>query len=159
MKNKVLLIVACCLLCGTGFIAADYAGLFGITEKPEYVLQKVRIRPFDSRNNAPIEGVRVRCFQRGHQNVCSQRDSGKPGIVSVIVPGIKMNRSSLLFDKGYRYLGSKDPKIQIMLIHVDYLSKVESIEVAGLLSLSAEVYKVKMEPRETTRNDWKPDNI
>ncbi len=153
MKNKILLIAVSIVLSGAGFVGADYVGLFGITEKPEYVLQEVRIRPYNMFDNAPIEGVRVRCFQQGNGNACTQRDSGRLGIVSVMVPSIKLSRRSLLFEKGYHYIGSRDPKIQIMLIHVDYISKVESVEVAGLLNLPGKLYKVNMEPRIST-----PDN-
>ena len=147
MKNKITLSVFACLLLCAALLAADYKGLFGITESSKYLLQEVRIRAYDKDDKTPIIGVRIRCFQQNNGNACSQRDSGKLGIISIILPTTKITRSSFLFEQGYRYQRSLDPNIQIMLIHVDYVSKIEIVEVAKLLNLEGEIMKVDLKAR------------
>ncbi|MFT5350114.1 MAG: hypothetical protein ACI909_003120 [Planctomycetota bacterium] len=134
------------------FIVADYFAVFGTTEKSDYVLHEVVIRPVDNQDNSPIVGTRVKCFQRGNINACTQRESGKLGIVSALIPGSRISTHSLLFEQQYRYTSSRDPKINIMLINFDYMNEVISIEVNELFENPGKIIKVKMEARDSDRS-------
>ena len=126
---------------------ADYVGLFGVRENPEYVLQEIKFRLSDKLDNSPIMGARTRCFQKGNRNACTQRDSGKLGVVSVLVPATRISTKTLLFERGHEYLRSKDPNIQIMLIHADFVSQVESININSHFNNPGKIYRVTMQPR------------
>jgi hypothetical protein len=148
VKKKVIVFGVTLLVAVVSVVVADYFTLLGTSETPEYVLQELRIRPVNKHDNSPIEGTRVKCFQTNNRNACTQRDSGKLGIVSVMVPSIRISTNSLLFEKGHRFLASKDPKVQVMLINLDYINVVESIEVQELFDNPGKIYKVLMEPRQ-----------
>ena len=148
MKKKIIVIAVILLVALASVVAADYFTLFGTREAAEYVLQEVRIRPLNKVDNSPIEGTRVKCFQKNNRNACTQRDSGKLGIVSVMIPSTRISNNSLLFEQGHRFLASKDPKVQIMLIHLDYVNEVKSIDVQELFDNPGKIYKVLMEPRQ-----------
>ena len=148
MKKKIIVIAVVLLVVVASVVVADYFALFGSSETAEYVLQEVRIRPLNKVDNSPIEGIWVKCFQKNNRNACTQRDSGKLGIVSVMIPSTRISNNSLLFEQGHRFLASKDPKVQLMLIHLDYINQVESIEVQELFDNPGKIYKVLMEPRQ-----------
>ena len=128
-------------------IAADYVGFFGVKVKNSYVLHEVHLRPFDRDSGAPIEEARARCFQLGSWNACTQKESRKPGRVIVKFSGTRTSRSTLFFDKGSELATSEDPKIQVMLLHVDYVSEVKTINIDEHLMNPGQEYKVTMKPK------------
>lgn len=147
MNKKVGLIGAFLIITATIFAVADYFGLFGVRENPEYVLQEIKFRLSDKLDNSPIMGAKARCFQKGNRNACTQRDSGKLGVVSVLIPATRISTKTLLFERGREYLRSKDPNIQIMLIHADFVSQVESIDINNHFNNPDKIYRVTMQPR------------
>jgi len=149
MKNKTVLIVTVCILAATGFVVADYFALFGTSEKSEFVLQEITFRPIDERSNSPIIGTRIRCFQEGRKNdVCFQKDSGKLGEVSIMVPRTRISNNSLLFEQAYHFSSNGSSKVHIMLMHLDYSNQIEGYDANELFKNTEEIYKVKMTPHE-----------
>ena len=128
-------------------IAADYVGFFGVKVKNHYVLHEVHLRPFDRDSGAPIEQVHARCFQLGSWNACTEKKSRKPGRVIVKFSGTRTSRHTLLFDKGSELLRSEDPKIQIMLLHVDYVSEIKTINIDEHLANPRKEYKLTMKAK------------
>ena len=128
-------------------IAADYAGFFGVEIKNHYVLHEVHLRPFDRDSGAPIEEAHARCFQLGSWNACTQKKSRKPGRVIVKFSGTRTSRHTLFFDKGSELQSNEDPKIQIMLLHVDYVSEVKTINIDEHLANPRKEYKVTMKAK------------
>ena len=138
-------------------IAADYVGFFGIKVTNNYVLHEVHLRPFDRDTGSPIEEARARCFQLGSWNACTQKESRKPGRVIVKFSGTRTDRHTLFFDKGSELSSSEDPKIQIMLLHVDYVSEVKTINIDEHLMNPRKEYKVTMKSKGWGESE--PDEV
>lgn len=154
MKNKTILIAAVCILAGTGFVVADYFALFGTSEKSEFVLQEIKYRPIDENTNSPIIGARIRCFQKGRKNdVCFQKDSGKLGVVSIMVPRTRISSNSLLFEQAHHFLSNGDSKMHVMLMHLDYSNQVDGYDVNDLFNHLDKIYRIKMKPHEFDKAD------
>ncbi len=153
MNRNVGVVCIVVILAAVCFVTADYFALFGTRENPEYVLREIRLRLSDKLDNSLIAGAKARCFQKENKNACTQRDSGKPGIVSVKVPATRIRTKSLLFEHGHRYLTSTDPYLQVMLIHVDYTTQVTSIDINKHFANPAKVYQVTMQSRGPTATD------
>ncbi len=147
MNKKIGLTGTFLIITATIFAVGDYFGIFGVRENPEYALQEIKLRLSDKLDNSPIMGAKARCFQKGNGNACTQRDSGKLGVVSVLVPATRISTKTLLFERGHEYLRSKDPNIQIMLIHADFVNQVESIDINSHFNNPEKIYRVKMQPR------------
>lgn len=128
-------------------VAADYVGFFGVKVENSYVLHEVHLRPFDRVSRAPIEGARARCFQLGSWNACTQKESRKPGRVIVKFSGTRTSRKTLFFDKGSSLQQTRDPKVQVMLLHIDYISEVKSVDIENHLVNPRQEYKVTMQPK------------
>lgn len=149
MKNKSILIAAVCILAGSGFVVADYFALFGVSEKSEFVLQEITFRPIDERSNSPIIGARIRCFQEARKNdVCFQKDSGKLGVVSIMVPRTRISSNSLLFEQAHHFSSNGSAKVHIMLMHIDYSNQMEGYDANELFNNPEKVYKIKMMPNQ-----------
>ncbi|NKB37066.1 MAG: hypothetical protein GKR93_07810 [Gammaproteobacteria bacterium] len=147
MIKKVIIIGLAMLVSAGIFVTADYAGLFGIKKTPEYDLREIKIRIADIKDNSPIVHTRAKCFQKMNDNACTQKVSGKVGIVSIMVPVIKYVSRSLLFDKGEQYLPTRDPELQVMLIHTDYMTHTITLNIAEHLSKPNSIKSVALHPR------------
>lgn len=128
-------------------VVLDYNFMGGVYKTPEFVLREVQIKAVSSKDGAPVIGARVRCFQDENRNACSQRESGKLGVISLMVPGTKMNIRTNFFRKEPEYVATEDPNIQIMLIHLDYQNQVQTINVEEVLEGRIELIEVSMEPK------------
>ena len=127
-------------------VAADYVGFFGIKEEKSYVLHEVHFRLFDRVSMAPIQGARARCFQLGSWNACTQKETRKPGRVIIKFSGTRTSRHTLFFDKGSSLQETKDPMIQVMLLHTEYVKEVQSVNILSHLANPEQEYKVTMQP-------------
>ncbi len=146
MKTAVLLKISIVILSGAGFVLADYFAVFGTNEKTEMVLQEVKFRPLNQQTNSPIIGARIRCFQAGgKKDVCYQVDSGKLGIVSVKIPRSRQSENSLLFEQSFRYTSNGSTQLHVMLMHLDYGSKISIYDSDELFKNSNKVYDVLLQ--------------
>ena len=147
MKNKGI-VVALVLVVSAGiFTGADYAGLFGIKKTPEYELREIKIHIADKADNSPIVHTRAMCFQKLNDKACTQKVSGKIGIVSIMVPVIKYSSRSLLFEQGEEYLPTRDPELQVMLIHTDYITHTISLNISEHLANPGLIPAVTLQAR------------
>ena len=126
---------------------ADYAGLFGINEKSEYSLHEIKFRVADSEDNAPLVHTRAKCFQKTLSQACTQRVSGKVGIVSIMVPATRVSYRSLLFDKGEKFVLAREPDLQVMLIHTDYMTQAVTVNLNEVFEQPGKIYQVSMQAR------------
>ena len=123
---------------------ADYYSMFGVKQVEKFDFTEINFNTVDEESGAPVEGVKVRCFQKNNNNACTQRDSGQISIVSINVPVQKIVTQSVLFEQDVEIKKTKDPKIHVMFIHQDYANPVETIFVEELLELKDKNIIVKM---------------
>ena len=129
------------------FILADYAGLFGLSEKSEFTLHEIKFRVADSKNNAPLVHTRAKCYQKTLSEACTQRFSGKVGIVSIMVPANKVSYRSLFFKQGEKLVLAKEPDLQVMLIHTDYMTQAVTVNLNEVIAEPGKTYHVSMQAR------------
>jgi len=126
------------------FIVADYYSMFGVKQIEKFDFTEINFNTVDEESGAPVEGVKVRCFQKKNNNACTQRNSGQISIVSINIPVQKIVTQSILFEQDVEIKKTKDPKIHVMFIHQDYASPVETLFVEELLELKDKNIIVKM---------------
>ncbi len=146
MKLKIWVVAGSIFLISAGFIVADYYALFGSSEKSEFVLQQIKFRVVDKLNNSPIIGARIRCFQKGRKHdVCFQRDGGKPGIVSIMIPRTRIGIHSLLFEQAHHYSSNGSSTVHVMLMHLDYSNQTASYNADELFNNPEKIHKIMLE--------------
>ena len=146
MNRKALLGFAALVICSaSGLVTADYLELFGTQDHYEQVFKEVLLRPQDSKTGGPILGVHIRCFQKGNSNACTQKQSDKLGYISLVVPAIKVTERTLMFKKDSRFVASKDPNLQVMLIHTDYQSTTRTIELSMVFEQENSTINIPMQ--------------
>jgi hypothetical protein len=144
MNKKIYITISILISAVILFIVADYYSMFGVKQVEKFDFTEINFNTVDEESGAPVEGVKVRCFQKNNNNACTQRDSGQISIVSINVPVQKIVTQSILFEQDVEIKKTKDPKIHVMFIHQDYANPVETIFVEELLELKDKNIIVKM---------------
>ncbi len=126
------------------FVAGDYYGLFGLKKYLVLDFIDTSFKPVDLETGAPVLDVRIKCFQKGNVNACTQKDSRETGIIAARIPVQKLVWESLLFKNKEELVASRDPQLHIMFIHYNYNNPVESFEVESLYNKPVSKYLVKL---------------
>lgn len=148
--RKAIFAVVITVIAAAGLVVADYLALFGTQTRTRQDFIELRFRMIDEKTGAPVIDAHVKCFQRNNQNACTQRDSGKLGVISINVPVMKNIESTWLFEKNVKVQATRDPKLQVLFFHQDYASPVETIMIPDLPQLAGKVITVPMP--ESIRN-------
>lgn len=106
------------------FVAGDYFGLFGLKKYLVLDFVESSFKPVDKETGAPILEVRIKCFQKGNENACTQKESRSTGVVIVRIPVQKLVWESLLFKNKEELVATNDPQLHIMFIHYDFINPV-----------------------------------
>jgi len=148
--RKAIIAVVITVIAVAGLVVADYFALFGTHSWVRQDFIELRFRMIDEKTGAPVIDAHVKCFQRNNQNACTQRDSGKPGVISINIPVTKIIESTWLFEKNVELQATQDPKLQVLFFHQDYASPVETIMIPELPELAGKLITVPMP--ESIRN-------
>ena len=144
IKNS--LVVLCVVLGLAGlFVTGDYYGLFGLKKYLVLDFAEISFKPIEKETGAPIIDVRIKCFQEGNENACTQKDSRTTGVIIARIPVQKLVWESLLFKNKEELVQTNDPQLHIMFIHYNYNNPVESFAVEELYNKPVKKYPVKME--------------
>lgn len=127
------------------FVTGDYFGLFGLKKYLVLDFVESSFKPVDKETGAPILEVRIKCFQKGNENACTQKESRSTGVVIVRIPVQKLVWESLLFRNKEELVATNDPQLHIMFIHYDFINPVESFIIEDLYNKPVRKYPVKME--------------
>lgn len=127
------------------FVTGDYFGLFGLKKYLVLDFVESSFKPVDKETGAPILEVRIKCFQKGNENACTQKESRSIGVVIVRIPVQKFVWESLLFKNKEELVATNDPQLHIMFIHYDFINPVESFIIEDLYNKPVSKYPVKME--------------
>lgn len=127
------------------FVVGDYFGLFGLKKYLVLDFIETSFKPVEQETGAPILDVRIKCFQKGNDNACTQKDSRETGIIIARIPVQKLVWDSLLFKNKEELVASRDPQLHIMFIHYNYNNPVKSFEVESLFNKPVSKYPVTME--------------
>ena len=98
------------------FVTGDYFGLFGLKKYLVLAFAEASFKTIDQETGAPIIDVKIRCFQKGHDNACTQKESHITGIVIARIPVQKLVWESLLFKNKEKLIPTNDPELHIMSI-------------------------------------------
>ncbi len=143
---KKSLIGLCIFLLIAGlFVTGDYFGLFGLKKYLVLDFIESSFKPIDKETGAPVIDVKIRCFQKGNSNACTQKESHSIGIVIARIPVQKLVWESLLFKNKEDLVATNDPQLHIMFIHYDFTNPVESFTIEDLYNKPINEYPVKME--------------
>ena len=143
---KISLIGLCIVLALSGlFVAGDYFGLFGLKKYLVLDFAESSFKPIEKKSGAPILDVKIKCFQKGNENACTQKASRTTGIIIARIPVQKLVWESLLFKNKEELVATSDPKIHIMFIHYNYNNPVETFIIEDLYNNSLSKYSVKLE--------------
>lgn len=136
-------------ICGVAglFVLGDYFSLFGLKKYLLLDFIDASFRIEEQATGVPVGGVRIKCFQQGNENACTQKDGRSRGLVIARVPIQKIVWESLLFRNKEDLVPPRDPQLHIMFIHYDYDNPVESFAVAEIYREPPTEYLVKMERR------------
>ena len=143
---KSTLIVLSTVLTFAGlFVTGDYFGVFGLKKYLVLDFAESSFKPVDKNSGAPVMEVRIKCFQKGNDNACTQKESRTTGIIIARIPVQKLVWESLLFKNKEELVATNDPEIHIMFIHYNYNNPVETFTVEDLYNKPVAKYSVKME--------------
>ena len=126
------------------FVLGDYLALFGTREVEKTDFVQLNFKTIDEETGSLVTGAHVRCFQMKNSNACTQRDSGKSGIVSINIPVQKIITHSILFEKNSQIRETDDPKVHVMFTHQDYANPVETVYIKELHQLTTQIMTVSM---------------
>ena len=126
------------------FVTGDYIGLFGLKKYLVLDFAESSFKPVDKETGAPVIDVKIRCFQKGNSNACTQKESRSTSII-IRIPVQKLVWESLLFKNKEELVPTNDPQIHIMFIHYNYNNPVETFIVEDLYNNPIRKYPVKME--------------
>jgi len=136
------------------FVTGDYFGLFGLKKYLVLDFVESSFKPVDKETGAPILDVKIRCFQQGNNNACTQKESRSTGIVLVRIPVQKLVWESLLFKNKEELVANNDPRLHIMFIHYNFTNPIETFVIEDLYNKSISKYPVKMERKfKETENE------
>lgn len=127
------------------FVAGDYFGLFGLKKYLVLDFAESSFKPVDKETGAPVLEVRIKCFQKGNMNACTQKDSRTTGIIIARIPVQKLVWESLLFKNKEELVATNDPQLHMMFIHYNYNNPVETFTIEDLYNDPVSKYPVKME--------------
>jgi hypothetical protein len=127
------------------FVMGDYFGLFGLKKYLVFDFIEASFKPVNEETGAPIIDVKIRCFQKGNNNACTQKESRSTGIVIVRIPIQKLVWESILFKNKEEIVPPDDPQLQIMFIHYNYNNPVETLVVEDIVQSPVIKQVVKME--------------
>ena len=142
--KRIIVVVSSLTIFVAGIIVADYFALFGTQTEIKLDFVEARFRTLDAETNAIIMDVGVRCFQKNNNNVCTRKESGSTGIVSVNMPVKRVIKKTLLFIISDEYIKAPDPNLHIMFIHNDYYKSTESVLLEDIYSDSGKEYTTHM---------------
>lgn len=128
------------------FVAADYAGLFGVYEDAMTEFVEFKVRTLDAETGRKISDVKIRCFQYGTNNACGQPPSNERGVVRVSLLVEKHVRKSLLFTRKVWYSPIIENELRIMYIHGDYDKPVQRYDISELMKKPDQTFTVEMSP-------------
>ena len=126
------------------FVTGDYFGLFGLKKYLVLDFAESSFKPVDKETGAPVIDVKIRCFQKGNSNACTQKESRSTSVI-IRIPVQKLVWESLLFKNKEELVPTNDPQIHIMFIHYNYNNPVETFIVEDLYNNPIRKYPVKME--------------
>ena len=127
------------------FVTVDYFGLFGLKKYLVLDFAESSFKPVDKETGAPVLGVHIKCFQKGNENACTQKESRSTGIVIARIPVQKLVWESLLFKNKEELVAITDPRLHIMFIHYDFTNPVETFVIEDLYNKPLRKYPVRME--------------
>jgi hypothetical protein len=135
------------------FVTGDYFGVFGLKKYLVLDFAESSFRPVDKETGAPVIDVKIRCFQKGNSNACTQKESRTTGIIIVRVPVQKLVWESLLFKNKEELVASNDPQLHIMFIHYNYNNPVATFIIEDLYNDPVSKYSIKMERKFKEADD------
>ncbi len=144
IKNSLVVLSIVLGLAGL-FVAGDYFGLFGLKKYLVLDFVESSFKPVDKETGAPVLEVKIKCFQKGNENACTQKDSRTTGIIIARIPVQKLVWESLLFKNKEELLATNDPQLHMMFIHYNYNNPVETFTIEDLYNDPVSKYPVKME--------------
>ena len=144
VKNILIALLVVLSLTGL-FVTGDYFGLFGLKKYLVLDFAESSFKPVDKGSGASVIDVKIRCFQKGNSNACTQKESGSTGIVIARVPVQKLVWESLLFKNREELVATNDPKLHIMFIHYNYNNPVMTFTIEDLYNEPVSKYPVIME--------------
>ena len=127
------------------FVTGDYFGLFGLKKYLVLDFAESSFKPVDKVSGAPVLDVKIKCFQKGNENACTQKESRTTGIIIARIPVQKLVWKSLLFKNKEELVATNDPKLHIMFIHYNFTNPVETFVIEELYNKQVTKYPVKME--------------
>ena len=127
------------------FMIVDYFGVFGLKKYLVLDFAESSFRPIDKETGAPVIDVKIRCFQKGNSNACTQKESRATGIIIVRVPVQKLVWETLLFKNKEELVATNDPQLHIMFIHYNYNNPVATFSIEDLYNNPVSKYSIKME--------------
>jgi hypothetical protein len=127
------------------FVTGDYFGVFGLKKYLVLDFAESSFRPVDKETGAPVIDVKIRCFQKGNSNACTQKESRSTGVIIVRVPVQKLVWETLLFKNKEELVATNDPQLQIMFIHYNYNNPVATFSIEDLYNNPVSKYSIKME--------------
>lgn len=135
------------------FVTGDYFGVFGLKKYLVLDFAESSFRPVDKETGAPVIDVKIRCFQKGTNNACTQKESRTTGIIIVRVPVQKLVWESLLFKNKEELVATNDPQLHIMFIHYNYNNPVATFSIEDLYNDPVSKYSIKMERKFKEADD------
>ncbi len=135
------------------FVTADYYGVFGLKKYLVLDFAESSFRPVDKETGAPVIDVKIRCFQKGNSNACTQKESRSSGIIIVRIPVQKLVWESLLFKNKEELVATSDPQLHIMFIHYNYNNPVATFSIEDLYNDPVSKYSIKMERKFKEADD------
>lgn len=135
------------------FVTGDYFGVFGLKKYLVLDFAESSFRPVDKETGAPVIDVKIRCFQKGNSNACTQKESRATGIIIVRVPVQKLVWESLLFKNKEELVATNDPQLHIMFIHYNYNNPVATFSIEDLYNDPVSKYSIKMERKFKEADD------
>ena len=135
------------------FVTGDYFGVFGLKKYLVLDFAESSFRLVDKETGAPVIDVKIRCFQKGNNNACTQKESRTTGIIIVRVPVQKLVWESLLFKNKEELVATNDPQLHIMFIHYNYNNPVASFSIEDLYNDPVSKYSIKMERKFKEADD------
>jgi len=127
------------------FMTVDYFGVFGLKKYLVLDFAESSFSPIDKETGAPVIDVKIRCFQKGNSNACTQKESRATGIIIVRVPVQKLVWETLLFKNKEELVATNDPQLHIMFIHYNYNNPVATFSIEDLYNNPVSKYSIKME--------------
>lgn len=127
------------------FVTGDYFGLFGLKKYLVLDFAESSFKPVDKELGAPVLDVKIKCFQKGNENACTQKESRTIGIIIARIPVQKLVWESFLFKNKEELVATNDPDLHIMFIHYNFTNPVETFVIEDLYNKPVSKYPVIME--------------